>query len=209
MGLELSLTNQLITLCAQLAYVYAFRGAFERQAAVLRRRPLASLGLGFAICAFWAALGFGAFHLAAAHASASLLVVLSVPLYLAIAAGGSVCLAALASRAFGWSVERHAFRCVIAGQVVAVIAGAVPKFGPLLVSLYACSGIGAIALAELTVPHDDEAPRLGKAGLIAMAVLTVALSLGLWRAGSRLNAAATDLAVPVSSADWSSKSQGR
>ena len=206
MGLTLSLLNQLITLCAQLAYVYAFRGAFERQAAALRSRPLPSLALGFAVCAFWAAVIFGAFHLAAANHSGALLVTLSVPLYLAVAAGGAVSLAVLSSRFFGWTLKAHPYRCVIVGQVVAVIAGAVPKAGPVLVALYACSGLGAVALAELDAPADDlEVPRLGKQGLIAMAVLTLGLALGLMRAGSRLSAGAADLNAPA----WSSQSQAQ
>lgn len=199
------LMNQLLTLAAQLAYACAFRRAYERQAAVLRARFWPSLGLGAAVCAFWLAIGYGAFFLAAFKGSAALLVALTVPLYLAIAAGGAVSLGALSARLLRLKVEEHPYLCIAAGQVFAVAAAMLPKAGPLLVSLYACSGIGAIALAETTArPDDDDAPRLGSAGLVSMLVVTVALALGLWRANGALKSEAAS-AGPA--AAWTSASQ--
>lgn len=205
MGLEAALLNQVLTFFAQLGYLYAFRGAFERQEKTLRARFWASLGLGFALCLAWLGMGYAAFFLAAVQKSAAMLALLSVPLYLAIAAGGAVSLTALSGRLFGWSVEEHPFRCLFVGQVFAVAAGAVPWAGPVLVSLYACSGIGAIAVSEMTArPDDEETPRLGMAGLASMLVLSAALALGLWRANKNLKAEAAQEAPAAAAADWSS-----
>jgi hypothetical protein len=199
------LMNQLLTLAAQLAYACAFRKAYERQAAVLRARFWPSLGLGAAVCGLWLGIGYGAFFLAAAKGSASILVTLTVPLYLAIAAGGAVSLGALSSKVLRLKVEEHPYLCIAVGQVFAVAAALLPKAGPLAVSLYACSGIGAIALSEFSArPDDDDAPRLGSAGLISMVVVTVALALGLWRANSALKEEAAS-AGPA--AAWTSASQ--
>lgn len=199
------LMNQLVTLAAQLAYACAFRRAFERQNAVLRARFWTSLGLGAAICALWLGIGYGAFFLAAVKGSAAILVTLTVPLYLAIAAGGAVSLGALSSRLLRLKVEEHPYLCIAVGQVFAVAAAMLPIGGPLLVSLYACSGIGAIALSELSArPDDEDTPRLGSAGLISMIVVTAALALGLWRANAALKAEAAS-AGPAPA--WTSASQ--
>jgi len=209
MGLELALVNRGITLLAQLAYVYAFRGPFERQAAALRARFRLCLLLGFCVCAVWLAVGYGAFFVAASHRSATVLITLTVPLYLAVAAGGAVSLAALSSRLFGWSLEEHPFRCILVGQVFGVIAGAVPKAGPLLVGLYGCSGIGAIGLAEASArPGDEDALRRAYAGLASLLIMTAALAFALWRAKGPLAQDAADLTAPAPpAAAWTSESQ--
>lgn len=195
--------SQIVTLAAQLAYIFAFRAPFERQAATLRARPWACLGWGLALAAAWTALGLAAFHLAAANHNALILILLTVPVYLGCAAGAAVCLSVLAAKAMRWDLQRHPYRCLILGQGLAIFVAALPRLGVALVALYAAAGLGAVLVSEYSSAHDDwHVPRLGAAGLIAMAALTAALSLGLLRASRRLkietSATMPSAAIPVS-----------
>jgi hypothetical protein len=183
------LLGQLITLAAQLGYAYAFRESFERQARTLRERPWKCLGVGFGIVAFWTFLGLGALHLAALNQSAWILTLMTVPMFLASAAGGAVCLGVIAARALRWDLAQRPYASITIGQAVAAVLGLLPFIGVPAVALYACAGIGAVAVAEFSSADEEvAAPRLGLAGLACLLVLTAAITFGLVRGGRSLGA---------------------
>lgn len=182
-----AIAGQLITLAVMWGYVYAFRAAFDGQAAALRARPKACLGWGFGLAAFWTALGLAAFHLAALNRSAWLLSLLTVPMFLASAAGGAVCLGVVASRLLRLDLAARPYLCVAIGQAAAVALGLLPYAGSLIVAVYACAGIGSIIVAERAAAKEaGQAPRLGYAGLACLLLLTAAISFGLVRGGRRM-----------------------
>src|SRR5438105_3324024 len=111
---------QLVTLVAQLAYVYAFRDAYGRQAATLRARPLACAAAGSAAAMVWTLLGYGVFNLSSAGTSALALAVMTVPAFLVSATGSAVSLGLLTSLALRWDIDRKPYRCVLAGQAAAI-----------------------------------------------------------------------------------------
>ena len=191
------IAGQVVTLAAQLGYVFAFHAAFERQSDTLRSRPLACLGWGFALAAFWTLLGLGAFHLAAANQNPWILTLMSVPMFLASAAGGAVCLGIVAARALRWDLRQRPYLSVTIGQTAAVAVGQLPFLGVALVALYACAGIGALIVSEFSASREAPGvPRLGTAGLACLVALTAAISFGLVRGGRRMSREARPLAPP-------------
>ena len=171
----------LVTLAAEWGYAAAFGGAFERQLGVVRSRPLLSLGVGFAAAAAWTLLGKAL--LSGGHGGALLTRALTVPIFLAAAAGGAVSLGAAAGRVLGADPAEKPYACIAAGQLAAALLGLVPRLGVLVVTFYACSGAGAILVAEFSgTRREREGARLGWTGAACFVGLTAAISLLLTRA---------------------------
>lgn len=171
----------LVTLAAQWGYVAAFGGAFERQLDVVRRRPWLSLGAGLAAAVVWTLLG--KVLLSGGHGGALLTRALTVPIFLAAAAGGAVSLGAAAGRLLGADPAEKPYLCVAAGQLAASLLGLVPGLGVPVVALYACFGAGAILVAEFSgTRREREGAKLGWAGLGCFLGLTAAISVLLSRA---------------------------
>ena len=189
------LLGQLITLAAQLGYAYAFPGPFESQARTLRERPLKCLAVGFGLAALWTALGLGVLRFAAAHQSPWALTLMTVPMFLVTAAGGAVCLGVVASRALRWDLAERRYAAIAIGQAVAALLAMLPFVGVPVVTLYACTGIGSLALSEFASRREAApAPRLGLAGLACFIVLTAAIAFGITRGGQRMSQEASALA---------------
>jgi hypothetical protein len=186
-GLAYSLLNQGIAYVFQASYIFALRRSFARQSRLLREKPALCAGVGLGVCFGGALLFYLSFIVAAVNNSLIILAVLALPAYIALVAGGAVTLATLASVAFTWDLEEHPYRCLFAGQALAVVAGGVPVGGPILVALYVAPGVGAILVSEFSREEESEYPRIGWPTVFSTLVLAAALSFALYRAKDRLN----------------------
>lgn len=178
MNLAALLGGQLLMLAAQLAYVSAFREAFERQTSTLKARPWLCLAAGILAAAAWTTLGRAVYRSSMATQRPWLLELTTAPLFLASAAGGAVCLSVIVARALGWDLRRRPYPCVALGQILGFAAGLLPKLAMPVVALYVCGGIGAVLVAEFS-ESDDDAARLGVPGLASLVILTAVITLGI------------------------------
>ncbi|MDE2038649.1 MAG: hypothetical protein KGO96_11045 [Elusimicrobia bacterium] len=197
MSLESILASQAAALAVGILYLLAFRKAFCRQAAALRHRPALSLALGLLVCAAWLLPLWAASRLGPESFLPAALTILRVPLYLALAAGGAICLALLAGILLRWDLEAHPYRCLLAGQVLAVAIQVLPGLGAPLATVYGAAGLGAVALSEWRAARENPpAPRLGYIGLLSLLLASALLSWALLRSSARLSQEASELAAP-------------